>query len=94
MMEHQQTPVNNRSFLLIWAVLVALVLINVTISQMIAGSLKIWMILASATVQASLVLTVLMHLKDETKMFRLGILTLLVIVAVFIGLTFTDVLYR
>lgn len=93
-MEHQQTPVRSRTYFFIWAILVALTLVNVAISQISLVTLKVWGILAMASIQASLVLTVLMHLKHEAKLFRLGILTLIVIVAIFIGLTFTDVLYR
>jgi cytochrome c oxidase subunit 4 len=35
-----------------------------------------------------------MHLRQESKLFKIGLTTMLVILAVFIGLTFTDVLYR
>ena len=35
-----------------------------------------------------------MHLKQESRLFKLGLLILLVILAIFIGLTFADTLYR
>lgn len=94
MMEHQQTPTQNKTYFSIWAVLVVLTLVNVAVSQISLDTLKVWTILAIASIQAGLVLTILMHLKHEARMFRIGIFTLFLIVAIFIGLTFTDVLYR
>lgn len=93
-MKHEHVPVQNRTFFSIWAVLVVLTLVNVAIAQSSLETLKVWAILTIASIQASLVLTILMHLKHESRLFRIGILTLLVVVAIFIGLTFTDVLYR
>ena len=94
MMEHQHTAVQNRTYLVVWAVLVVLTLVSVAISQTFPGTVKIWAVLAIASIQATLVLTILMHLKHEARMFSLGILTLFVMLAIFMGLTFTDVLYR
>jgi len=93
-MEDKHTPVPNRTYIQIWAILFVLTLVNLAISQISQYSLKVWGILAVASIQASLILTILMHLKQESKMFSIGILTLLIIVAIFIGLTFADVLYR
>ncbi|MCW8859124.1 MAG: cytochrome C oxidase subunit IV family protein [Deltaproteobacteria bacterium] len=93
-MEDKHAPVPYRTYFQIWAVLFVLTLVNVAISQIAQYSLKVWAILAIASIQASLILTILMHLKQESKLFRIGILTLIVIVAIFIGLTFSDVHYR
>lgn len=93
-MSEQHAPVSYRSYIFIWLALVCLACINVWISSITGGNLSVWLILGISSLQAGLVLSVFMHLNQETKMFRLGILTLLIIVAVSIGLTFVDVLYR
>jgi len=93
-MSEQHEPVPYRSYIFIWLALVCLAGVNVWVSNMTSGSLAVWLILGISSLQAGLVLSVFMHLNQETKMFRLGILALLIIVAVSIGLTFVDVLYR
>ncbi|MBN1959065.1 MAG: cytochrome C oxidase subunit IV family protein [Desulfuromonadales bacterium] len=93
-MAEEHKPVSYRSYFVIWLALSALSGLNVWIAGLAGGSLTAWIILAVASLQAGLVLSVFMHLNQETKMFRLGILALLIIVAVSIGLTFVDVLYR
>ena len=41
-----------------------------------------------------LVIFFFMHLKQESKLFKIGLLTMLVILAIFVGMTFLDILYR
>lgn len=94
MSEHQHEPVPYRTFILIWGALLVLTGITVAVSRVDLGALNIWVALTVASVKSSLVLLIFMHLKQESILFKIGILVLLVILAVFIGLTFTDVLYR
>jgi len=94
MAEHKHEPVPYRTFILIWGALLVLTVITVAVSRIHLGALNIWVALAIASVKSSLVIFIFMHLKQESKLFKIGLLTLLVIVAIFIGLTFTDVLYR
>ncbi len=94
MSEHQHQPVPYRTFILIWCALLALTVVTVVVSRIHLGALNIWIALTVASVKSSLVIFVFMHLRQESKLFKIGLTTMLVILAIFIGLTFTDVLYR
>lgn len=94
MSEHNHEPVPYRTFILIWAALLVLTVVTVVVSRIQLGALNIWVALTIASFKSSLVVFIFMHLRQESRLFKLGILTLLIIVATFIGLTFTDVLYR
>lgn len=89
---HKAIPV--ATYLRYWVVLIVLTLANVGISRIELGSLNIWIALTFASVQAGVVLAIFMHLKQESKLFRLGLYVLILVVAVFIGLTFSDVPFR
>ncbi len=94
MSEHKHEPVPYRTFILIWAALLVLTVVTVVVSRIQLGALNIWVALTIASFKSSLVVFIFMHLRQESRLFKLGIVTLLIIVATFIGLTFTDVLYR
>lgn len=94
MAEHKHEPVPYRTFILIWAALLVLTVVTVVVSRIQLGALNIWVALTIASFKSSLVVFIFMHLRQESRLFKLGIVTLLIIVATFIGLTFTDVLYR
>jgi len=94
MSEHNHEPVPYRTFILIWVVLLFLTGVTVAISRVDLGALNIWVALTVASIKSSLVLLIFMHLKQESLLFKIGILILLVILAVVIGLNVTDVLYR
>jgi len=83
-----------RTFLLVWVALLILTGATVTVAQYHFGALNIWIALGIATLKSSLVIAVFMHLKDEQPLFKLALLSALAILAIFIGLTFFDVLYR
>ena len=94
MSEHKHEPVPYRTFILIWIALLTLTAITVAVSRIHLGALNIWVALGVASIKSSLVIFVFMHLRQESKLFKIGLTVLLVILAIFIGLTFTDVLYR
>lgn len=94
MSEHQHEPVPYRTFILIWVALLALTVVTVAVSRVHLGALNIWVALTIASIKSSLVIFVFMHLRQESKLFKICLLVMLVILVVFIGLTFTDVLYR
>ncbi len=94
MAEHQHEPVPYKTFILIWVVLLVLTVVTIAVSRIQLDALNIWVALAIASIKSSLVVFIFMHLRQESKLFKIGLVTLLVIVAIFIGLTFTDVLYR
>ncbi|MDT8418914.1 MAG: cytochrome C oxidase subunit IV family protein [Desulfuromonadales bacterium] len=94
MSEKTHVPVPYRTFILIWVALLILTGITVAVSRVDVGALNIWVALGVASIKSSLVIFFFMHLKQESKLFKIGLLTMLVILAIFVGMTFLDVLYR
>jgi cytochrome c oxidase subunit 4 len=94
MSEETHVPVPYRTFILIWVALLILTGITVAVSRVDVGALNIWVALGVASIKSSLVIFFFMHLKQESKLFKIGLLTMLVILAIFVGMTFLDVLYR
>ena len=94
MSEHKHEPVPYRVFIKVWAALLALTVITVAVSRVHLGALNIWVALGVASLKSSLVIFVFMHLRQESKMFKICLLVMLTILAIFIGMTFFDVLYR
>jgi cytochrome c oxidase subunit 4 len=78
----------------IWIALLILTGITVWVAQYDLGAMNVWVALGIATVKSSLVVAVFMHMKYENRLFKLSLLAALAILAIFIGLTFFDVLYR
>lgn len=94
-MNEQEHPViPYRTFVTVWVVLLALTAATVAISRVHLGALNIWAALGIASVKSALVIFFFMHLKYERLLFKLCLLVALVTLALFIGLTFFDVLYR
>ncbi len=94
MSEHKHEPVPYRTFIQIWVALLVLTGVTIAVSRIHLGALNIWVALGVASLKSSLVLFFFMHLKQEGRLFKIGLLVMLVILAIFIGMTFTDVLYR
>ncbi len=94
MSEHVHEPVPYRTFILIWVALLILTGVTVAVSRVHLGALNIWVALGVASIKSSLVIFVFMHLRQESKLFKICLIVMLVILAIFIGLTFFDVLYR
>lgn len=94
MSEHTHEPVPYRTFILIWVALLSLTGITIAVSRVDLGALNVWVALGVASIKSSLVIFFFMHLKQESKLFKIGLLTMLVILAIFIGMTFLDILYR
>jgi len=94
MTEHHAHIVPYRTFLLVWIVLLILTGVTVAVAQFNLGALNVWVALGIATLKAGLVVAVFMHMKYETPLFKLALLSALAILAIFIGMTFLDVLYR
>ena len=83
-----------RTFIIVWVALLVLTGITVAVAQYNLGALNVWVALGIATLKAGLVIAFFMHMKYETPFFKLALLAALAILAIFIGLTFVDVLYR
>ncbi|MFO7764891.1 MAG: cytochrome C oxidase subunit IV family protein [Pelovirga sp.] len=94
MSEETHEPVPYRTFILVWVALIILTGVTVGVAQFDFGAANIWIALSVASLKSALVLLIFMHLRQESLLFKIGILTMLVILVIFIGLTFTDVLYR
>jgi len=94
MNEEHSHIVPYRTFIIVWLVLLALTGITVAAAQVHFGALNIWIALGIATLKAGLVIAFFMHMKYEQPLFKLALLSALAVLAIFIGLTFLDVLYR
>ena len=83
-----------RTFVSVWLALLALTAVTVTVSRMDLGAFSTLTAIVIASVKAGLVLWFFMHLKYERLLFKVLLLVPVVTLAVIIGLTFVDVLYR
>jgi cytochrome c oxidase subunit 4 len=83
-----------KTFLIVWVALLILTGITVAVAQYHFGAWNIWVALGIATLKSGLVVAVFMHMKYEDRLFRLALFSALAILAIFIGFTFFDVLYR
>ncbi len=92
--EHKHEPVPYRTFVVVWVALLVLTIITVVVSRIPMGAFHVWAALIIASIKSALVIFIFMHLKQESRLFKIGLLVLLVILAIFVGLTFTDILYR
>ncbi len=94
MSEEHTHIVPYRTFVVIWVALLILTAVTVAVAQFNLGALNIWVALGIATLKSGLVIAVFMHMKYESLLFKLSLLSALAILAIFIGLNFFDVLYR
>ncbi|MDU0458969.1 MAG: cytochrome C oxidase subunit IV family protein [Geobacteraceae bacterium] len=78
----------------IWLVLLILTALTVAITRVELGGFKVAAALAIACAKAGLVIAFFMHMKYEGRLLRWLLFLALVTLAIFIGLTFFDVLYR
>ena len=94
MAEHTHHIVRYRTFLIVWALLGMLTALTVAASRVDLGAGNVWLALGIASTKSALVIFVFMNLRQESRLFKIGLLATLSILAIFIGLTFVDVLYR
>ena len=94
MNEPSHAVVSYRVFIAVWLLLLALTAVTVAVSRVHLGALNIWAALGIASLKSALVIFFFMHLKYEQRIFKIFLLIALVTLALFIGLTFFDVLYR
>jgi len=94
MSEQPHTIVSYRTFIFVWLLLLILTATTVVVSRIHLGALNIWAALGIASLKSALVIFFFMHLKEERRVFKISLLVALVTLALFIGLTFFDVLYR
>jgi len=94
MSEEHAHIVPYKTFLVVWLVLLLLTAITVAAAQFNLGPLNVWVALGIATLKSGLVVAFFMHMKYEQRLFKFALLSALLILAIFIGFTFFDVLYR
>lgn len=92
--EAHHEPVGYGQYFMTWFALVFLTAITVTAAGLHLGAISVLVALLIATVKASIVLWLFMHMKYEDATFHRLIAIMMVALAIFIGLTFTDTLFR
>ena len=93
-MNEQHHIVSYRKLIGIWLALLALTALTVGITRAELGGYKVLGALTIASVKAGLVIAFFMHMKYEGKLLRWLLFLALATLAIFIGFTFFDVLYR
>ncbi len=84
-----------RTYAVVWALLMLLTGITVTAAELDLGKIAIVICLAIASLKSILVLLYFMHLRHEERLvIKLAIPIALTALALFIGITFTDVMAR
>ena len=91
--EHEHI-VSYKTLVAIWLTLLVLTVATVAITRADLGAAKVWAALAIASLKSGLVIAFFMHMKYEARLFRIILFVALVTLAIFIGFTFFDVLYR
>jgi cytochrome c oxidase subunit 4 len=82
-------------YIFIWVALIVLTAITVTTASLNFGRAGILVVLAIAAIKSTLVLLYFMHLSSEKRLLlKLLVPIAICTLAIFIGLTFTDVMYR
>jgi cytochrome c oxidase subunit 4 len=78
----------------VWLALLALTALTVAVTRVELGGFKIIAALTIACTKAALVIAVFMHMQYEGRLLRWLLFLTLTTLAIFIGFTFFDVLYR
>jgi cytochrome c oxidase subunit 4 len=79
---------------LVWLTLLALTALTVWVSRLDLGVNRVWGALAIASLKGGLVIAFFMQMKYEGRLLRWLLFVALLTLAIFIGFTFFDVLYR
>ncbi|MDA8415251.1 MAG: cytochrome C oxidase subunit IV family protein [Desulfobacteraceae bacterium] len=93
-MNEQHHIVSHRKLAGVWLALLALTALTVWVAHLNLAVGHVWGSLAIACLKSGLVIAFFMHMKYEGWLLRWLLFMTLVILAIFIGLTFFDVLYR
>jgi len=93
-MNNQQHIIGYGKLTAVWLTLLALTALTVWITRVELGGYKILGALAIACLKSGLVIAFFMHMKYEGRLLRGLLFVALLTLAIFIGFTFFDVLYR
>ncbi len=84
-----------KTYLFVWLGLLALTALTVTAAELDLGAFSVIVVLLVACGKSTLVLLFFMHLKyEKSVLLKLLIPIALAALTIFIGLTYTDILYR
>jgi cytochrome c oxidase subunit 4 len=89
-----QQEIPYRKLVATWLALLALTALTVWVSGLNLGINRIWGALAIASLKAGLVIAIFMQMQYEGRLLRWLLFLTLATLAIFIGLTFFDILYR
>ena len=93
--EHQEPHlVGYRVYFTVWLILVMFTGITVAVSYLDMYKYTIFTAMLIASIKVTLVVLYFMHIRFESKLYPIMIFTALATYGVFIGLTFSDYLYR
>jgi len=94
MTEQTHHTITYSKLVFVWLALLMLTAVTVAVTRMELGAYKVLAALAIACCKSALVIAFFMHMKYEGRLLRWMLFLALLILAIFIGLTFFDVLYR
>jgi cytochrome c oxidase subunit 4 len=83
-----------RTFLYVLALLIALTLTSVALTQIYLGALTVALALVIAAVKSSFVLRIFMHLKFESRLFAVLVTFVVLLICAVIIITLLDYLFR
>jgi len=83
-----------RKLAAVWVGLLALTALTVWVSRVNVGFSHVWGSLVIAAIKGGLVIGFFMHMRYEGRLLLSLLYLALVTLAIFIGLTFFDILYR
>ena len=93
-MNEQHHIVSYRKLTGVWLTLLALTGLTVYITRIELGGYKVLGALTIACIKSGLVIAFFMHMKYEGRLLRWLLFLAILTLAIFIGFTFFDVLYR
>jgi cytochrome c oxidase subunit 4 len=92
--ENEQHIISYGKLTGVWLGLLCLTGLTVWVSRLELGIAHVWGSLAIAAVKSGLVIAFFMHMRYEGRLLRWLLFVALLTLAIFIGFTFFDVLYR